>query len=527
VEGAGKRDPEAQGVRFSVTLDRREVFSRLVNPAAKRRDRRWFDERIDLPAAAGREVEIGLRTELVGPGSRSAGVPGWSLVRIVRETWQERQRSSAEAPNVLVLLVDTLRADPLGCYGAAPSASPTLDRLAGEGLVFDRAVAQSSWTLPSVASIFTGLHARSHGVGVGRGDTPTRGAYSDWAFLPDALPTLSGQAQAAGITTVAVVGNWLISRGTNFARGFESFVEFRPDGTHRVVARASEINAAFLRWLRHNADKRFLAYLHYIDPHAPYAPPDGFRPLPPAAVRPKVAAGEIDTLKKTIDGSRGVQLPPHEASYLRALYDAEIRYWDTELGRLLDALASFGLRESTVLVVTADHGEEFQEHGRLGHGMHLYEELLRVPLVIAGPSIGRGRIHEQAQGIDLFPTVAALLGLAVPPGLPGQNLLGAHEERPAFSETRYWSAYDGTDTPIVSLRTAGWKLIHAPLLGRYELYDLVHDTAERDDRFGSAAEGAALVRLLDRWWAAAPAPPPPSGSDPAIREKLRALGYVD
>src|SRR5207245_3462464 len=180
-----------------------------------------------------------------------------------------------------------------------------------------------------------------------------------------------------------------------------------------------------------------------------------------------------------------------------------------------------------VVLLTPADGEELQQQRRLKHRIHLYDELLHVPLVIAGPGIHAGRVAEQAQGIDLFPTLAALLGTAPPRGLPGHDLLAARAEAPAISETLYGLMPDGATTPIVSLRTAEWKLIHAPALGRYELYDLRHDPAEREDRFGSAAEGAALAARLAEWEATAPAPPRADGSGTALGRTLRALGYVD
>jgi arylsulfatase A-like enzyme len=503
------------GVRLRVTVDGREVWARTLDPAARRRDRRWFDERIDLAPWAGRDAEIVLATEAVGDGP--TGTPGWSHVRLVRESRRARQSASAGAPSVLVVLVDTLRADHLGCYGAAPSPSPVVDRLAAGGLVFEHAVAQSSWTMPSVATLFTGLHPRSHGVVGASADGAS--AASDPGFLADALPTLAEHAEAAGITTVGVSASPLVSRATNLARGFETFVEFGWDRARKDWPPAAEVNARFLRWLEQNRGLRFLAYLHYMDPHDPYTPPAALRPPAPAGVRPEVAAGQIDPLARR----PGAPLTSAEVGHLRRLYDAEIRAWDAELGTLLDALAAQG----PIVVVTADHGEEFLEHGRLKHRVHLYDELLHVPLVIAGPGVRPGRVAEQVQGIDFFPTLAGLLGTAPPRDLPGNDLLAARPEAPAFSETLYGLMPDGATTPIVSLRTAAWKLIHAPALGRWELYDLVRDPAERQDRFASAPEGAALAQLLAAWEAAAPAPPRAEGHDPALGEKLRALGYVD
>jgi arylsulfatase A-like enzyme len=524
IQGSGQREEDASGVRFVVTLDGRQIYARVVNPAGTRRDRRWIEERVDLGIETERTVELTLATELETPGQRPAGTPGWSHVRIVEQSWRDRQVASAKAPSVLVVLIDTLRADRLGCYGASPSPSPNLDGLAKTGLVFERAIAQAPWTLPSVASIFTGLHPRSHGV-IGSAPGPPRDE-PDPAFLADVLPTLAVRAQEAGITTVGVSANPLVSRATNLARGFETFVEFSWNRTRNDWPHADEVNAPFFRWLAENRGRRFLAYLHYMEPHDPYTPPAAHRPAPPPGVR-RAIAGDFHRLATAINQRRTTPLSPDELAFLRALYDAEIRSWDDAFAQVLAALDREGVRDSTVVLVTGDHGEEFQEHGRLKHRLQLYDESIHVPLVIAGPNLAARRIAAQAQGIDLFPTVAAILGAAAPSGLAGQNLLADRTPQPAFSETRYGIAPDETQTETVSLTTARWKLINAPAFGHFELYDLAHDPQERENRFASAPEGAELAARLTAWRAAAPPPPPTAGADPALREKLRALGYVD
>jgi arylsulfatase A-like enzyme len=178
------------------------------------------------------------------------------------------------------------------------------------------------------------------------------------------------------------------------------------------------------------------------------------------------------------------------------------------------------------VIVTADHGEEFQDHGKLTHGPHLYDELLHVPLVVAGPGIGAGRVREQVQGIDFFPTVAAMLGVTPPPGLPGLDVMAGREPRPAFSETSLAILGDRGGT-LVSMRTSDWKLIHAPAVPRFELFDLTHDPAERTDRFAATPEGSRLVAELAAW---RPAPPPAAlatEASPALQRQLKALGYVE
>src|SRR5581483_11769543 len=219
-----------------------------------------------------------LVTEKIGGGTL-AGTPGWSDLRVVRERRIARQTATPTAPNLLFVLVDTLRADRLGCYGAVPSPSPTLDRVAAGGILFEHVTAQASWTMPAVASIMTGLYPRDHGL-----------EGWDAGALSNVLPTFAERAAAAGVTTVGVSANPLVSRRTNFARGFETFTDFPRDEKRNDWATAAEVSRPFLRWLERNHRHRFLAYLQFMEPHDPYTPPDGLRPPPPPDVRAQIAA---------------------------------------------------------------------------------------------------------------------------------------------------------------------------------------------------------------------------------------------
>jgi arylsulfatase A-like enzyme len=244
-------------------------------------------------------------------------------------------------------------------------------------------------------------------------------------------------------------------------------------------------------------------------------------------VRPAIAAGWVADLARRIGKHDAAPLAPAEVEHLKRLYDAEITAWDRALASLLASLEALGVRDSTVLVVTSDHGEEFAEHGRLTHATQLYDETIRVPLVIAGPGIPAGRVAEQAQGIDLFPTVARELGITLPAGLPGQDLLGPLEPRDVVSETASALAPDGSPTELASIRTPRWKLIEAPRLSRRELYDLERDPGEHADRWGTVPDGEALRARLDRFRGSAPPPPRSDREDPALGEKLRTLGYIE
>lgn len=526
VERAGGAKFEGSGIRFTVTIDGERRWTRALDPARHRRDRRWVEAQVTLPPGTGAAREIVLLTETIRPASPPVGTPGWSQVRITR-THRVRRQYAVDGRSLLVLLVDTLRADRLGLYGNVPSPSPTLDALATRGLVFEQALAQSSWTLPSVASLLTGLHPRSHGV---LGARSAQGEATA-GVLAHEIETWPELAAAAGITTYAVSTNPFFSAGTNLAQGFERMDELPWNPRERSWASAAAVHARFLRFLRANRDLRFVAWLHYMEPHDPYTPPPELRPPPPPGIRPALAAGDVHAAARRLNWAGGPRLSDEEITWLRALYDAEIAGWDRALAELLHALAAEGILGRTTIIVTSDHGEEFQEHGRLKHGSQLYEESLRVPLLLVGPGIPPGRVQALAQGIDLAPTALALLGLPVPPQLPGTDLRRIAADRPeraVFAETASGIAPDGSPTDVRALRLERWKLIDLPALGRRELYDLATDPGERQAR---GAEDPAATDLAARLAAVvAAAPPPPRGSaapDPGLLERLRHLGYVE
>jgi len=518
-----RRGREGADVRFAVEVDGRVVWERTLNPAVHRRHRRWIAGDVDLGVAEEREVALTLRTSVEGRGT-PVGPAGWSHLRIVRRETRARQTASPAAPSVLVLLVDTLRADRVGAYGASPSPTPTLDRVAARGRVFANAVSQAPWTLPAVTTFLTGLPPRTHGV-VGGAAAPDGGG--DPSSLPHAVPTIAELAAAAGVTTVGVSTNPLVSRDTNLARGFETFVEYGWDGERGDWAGADRVNETFRRWLAPNRGRRFFGWLHYMEPHDPYTPPAALRPPVPAGVRPALARGRVHRVAVAVNGRTAPPLPAVEVAYLRALYDAEVTAWDAALADVLATLDAAGVADSTVLVVLADHGEAFQEHGLLKHRVHLYDEMLRIPFVLAGPGIAPGREPTQVQGIDVFPTLAALLGVAVPDDRPGENVLAHPTPRIAVSETRSGITASGGRAPLLAARTDAWKLIHAPRVGETRLFDLRTDPGEQRDVAGTSPERAALLAALEAWRTATPAPAAPPAAAPGLHEKLRALGYVD
>jgi arylsulfatase A-like enzyme len=346
-------------------------------------------------------------------------------------------------------------------------------------------------------------------------------------LLPDGAVTLAELAQQAGVTTFGVSTNTIVGRATNMAQGFETFVELPFDGAARNYAPATAANRALLDWLARVGAVRFFAYVHYMEPHGPYAPPPELRPPPPAGMRPDLAAGWIQDYARAVNEGRAAPPSPPELDHLRRLYTGDVRSWDDALGTLLRELANRGVLDRTVVVVMADHGEEFLEHGNLTHGGHLYEETVRIPLVVVGPGIPTGRRPDMAQGIDLLPTIAPVLGAPVPPALPGRDLLTTRATGDVVSEIVGGFGDVGLGSGTTSLRTARWKLVRSPDANATELYDLSNDPGERTNLAATSPETAALVARLDRWAASAPPPPRTTASDPTLRAKLRQLGYVE
>lgn len=528
--GEPRDDGRREAVIFTAQLDGQEIFRRVVDPARNgNRDDRWLPERIPLPAFANRNVVLEL-SAVTASGAPTTAPAGWSRMRLLSTTSVARQASSVAHPNVLVLLIDTLRADALGAYGARPSPSPAFDALAQRGVLFEQAISQAPWTIPSVATFFTGLHPPAHGViggpwkNVGTGD-PERAVR--WQ-LAENIPTLAELAQRAGVSTLGITANNLVSHTTGLARGFERWKEPTGAASATRFARADVVNDTLLDWLRANRTQRFFGYLQYMDVHSPYTPPSAFLPPDDPTLPADVRRGEIEPYS-----GKPNPLAPQALTYLRARYDGAIRYLDGEIDRLLHGLQTLDLDRSTVVIILADHGESFGEHTYVGHTIHLYDEVLHIPLLLLGPGIGAPRrVAQQAQGIDLLPTIAALLDITPPAHLPGHDLLAPHPDEPAFSHTALWRAANGERTELLSLRTPGWKLIHEPGAERSEWYDLAQDPHEHRDQFATRTDGTALAAALRHrhqsarrehpaLTAAASAP-----AKPELRGRLEALGYI-
>ncbi|HKA29664.1 MAG TPA: sulfatase [Candidatus Binatia bacterium] len=365
------------------------VLERRLDPGATPTDAGWVRVEADLDAArdaVGPEAHFTFEAEAEDAGP----VPTFPVWGDPTLTWPRAQKDVAAVRRNLVLVsIDTLRADRLGAYGAHRDTSPRLDALATESTLFETVVSPAPWTLPSHASMMTGLYGCAHGiVGPGLGKA-----------FPDGVVPLAEHLRDAGYTTAAFTEDGFVDP-VSFARGFGSYWENR-DGSDRVPATVAHAAA----WLRDEATEPFLLFFHTYQSHDPYFSPP-----------------EYERMLSTADGaSHPASATPHGQELLK--YDAAVRYTDTAIAPLLDAVRS-GPRGRTLLVVTSDHGEAFGEHGTVGHGAELYEEVLRVPLFVWGPGLvapGR-RVPGLVGVVDVTPTILDLLGFPVPTGISGVSL---------------------------------------------------------------------------------------------------------
>jgi choline-sulfatase len=397
-----------------------------------------------------------------------------------------RQPGPSARPNVLLVTIDTCRADHLGCYGYRRAVTPTLDGLAARGVRFSTAVAHVPLTGPSHTSILTSRTPLGHGV-------RDNGSY----VLPPTVPTVAEDFRQAGYRTAAFVSGYPLKRAFGLDRGFDTYDDQLPRGkdarrTAYVERTADRTTDAALRWLGAPppAPAPFFLWVHYFDPHAPYEAPAAY------------------------------------TSRAATPYDGEISFVDAQLARLLQRVEGSGQAPAVVLV-TADHGESLGEHGEDTHGIFVYDSTLRVPFILAGAGVPSGRVAETvARGIDVAPTLLDYAGLPAK-GMEGRSLRPAASgeempDAPAYAESLHPQLQYGW-APLHAWRTARFKLIEAP---RPELYDLQADPAEARDR--SREEPVRLEAMrgeLDKAMATT-TPNAATPVDAETAERLAALGYV-
>jgi choline-sulfatase len=416
------------------------------------------------------------------------------VVAVLRTRWAQRMIPVRAPKNVLLVSIDTLRADRLGSYGYAPAQTPRLDALAGSGLRFAQATTVMPLTLPAHSSLLTGTFPAWHGV-------RDNGGF----YLGDDQVTLAEVLKENGFRTGGFVGAFVLDRRWGIAQGFDRFFDdfdldkFGNTPAMDAIQRpGSEVVDQAVKWLEADLEQPFFAWVHLYDPHAPYEAPEPYR-------------------------SRF----PHTAS---GAYDAEIATTDALVGRLLDVLELDGRLRETLVVVTGDHGEMLGEHGEQTHGFFIYDAAVHIPLIMAGPGLPARTVPDQVRIVDVMPTVLALLGLRGPGVVQGVSLLplarGERLSLVAHSESWYPRYHYGW-SELQSIQDGRFKYIRAPRpelynleADRHELQDLSHEDASRVAAFESAL-GSEIARTTS-----ASAAKGPRSVDSEAEERLAALGYV-
>jgi arylsulfatase A-like enzyme len=428
-------------------------------------------------------------------------------------------------PPIVLITLDTTRADHLSCYGHHRETSPHLDRLADDGQLFKNAVAVSSWTLPTHASLFTGLYPSTHGAHYSaEGNLTLSNAvevgnqklYSTFKAngLPESSVTLAEILRREGYATGGVgAGPWL-KPIFGLAQGFDYF----DSNVNSVVGRrADEVTALGIKFLERYGDRPFFLFLNYFDPHGPYNPP-------PMYIEPIVSRQEF--MARSRDPQAKMEID-------QILYDAEIRFMDEQIGGIIKALKEMGLYEDAWIIVMNDHGELFGEHGLKGHGSSLYEGTVRCPFIVKWPASWTPVPDPEArcQQVDLLPTVVERLGLKLETAFEGEPL--GKISHPAVCELFKNQGAKGPrfDRSLKAIFAQQYKLIVSSKQGDPDagLFDLVLDPGENLDLTSRETEIAERLRtLLDKWQKTLHKPLDPrkiDAVDPETLRQLEALGY--
>ena len=406
--------------------------------------------------------EVRFKTEVLDWGGAPQALEGAvkigiSMPRILREESMPVRAATAEYPNIVFIVMDTLRQDRLGTYGYENARTPNLDALAERGLVYEDAHASSSWTWPSTASMLTGLLPEEHGVV----DTSS-------CYLASRFETLAESLRESGYATTGYSGNPLISPRRNFSQGFDEFLvdsqNFRPSQDFLPHA---------IEWVEEHREERFFLYMQLVDTHDPYTPLPQFgkalEEQAPAGY-PYTAVIDFGSKLRKRYGEDPIwghwtdeTIPPTFQDHMSKLYDACVESADFGVGQLLAKLDALQLTEKTLVVFTSDHGDEFLDHGLLSHGQSLHGELTRVPLIFAGPGVTQGREARTVTNRDLAFTLAKLGGGTLGRDGDNQDLLqpGHLDDRAIFLSSQH-GIRNGGHTPLFGVRKGGWLYSLAP-----------------------------------------------------------------
>jgi arylsulfatase A-like enzyme len=436
-------------------------------------------------------------------------------------------------PNVIVVLVDELRSDRLGAYGFDERpTSPNLDAFAARSVIFERAISQDGWTVPSVASLFTGVYPQTHGVLRFIDPKVHLEGHSEGAgpVMMDAMSmdhqTLAEQFSAAGYSTAAILKSDVINAGRGFEQGFE-YLQFLAKKPKDRLDSGAQLTDAALQWLESRRDdsRPFFLYLHYMDPHTSYIAPEPFYSKYSTEFESSLDGNHGPIVAFNEEGSS--EPTAEDIRKLLALYDGEIEYWDTQFGRLMEYFETSGLLDETIVVVTADHGEAFWEHELFEH-RGVFQENISVPMIFKVPGVEPRRIDSRVQMIDIGPTVVDLVGAERGPNWVGLSHAAAIRSNGPVQEQAVSREWAGERTLITP---EGLKI----LLGRGEprLYDLDVDPGETQNLATRRPEDFARLKTIleERFRRALElrdlfAPASPAELIPEQIEALKALGYL-
>jgi arylsulfatase A-like enzyme len=526
-------------VKFRVVVDgSRELYSNTItDPDA------WEDANLDLSSYAGRNVKLAFETRPEKPGA----VALWANPLMTTE-------APKRLPNVVMYMIDTLRADHSSLHGYPRDTTPYLKKLGAQGLVFEDCQVQATWTKPSTASLLTSLYSFTHGI------------INDYDTIPKGATTLAEQLRESGYVTAGIVANPFAGRISGLQRGFDYLSEwaviqrYRTDAEDRGTDSAA-VNKIAFPWLERHRDEPFFLYAHTTDPHAPYRPPAGFEEKFANPADTAEFNRNYKKLRELGQYGGGTVISPagcarsgvNPGRFIhRAIdrYDGEILHNDWSLEQLAGKLRQLGILDNTLIVVVSDHGEEFWEHGWTAHGQSLYQELTHGVFAMWNPKLipTPRRVSEPVQLIDVMPTILDLLGQKIPDLVEGQSLAAfvkgeAFQRRGPVMTSRYASPHargfvpeNGTDT--VALLDANWKLLYRDKakdvgLKKVELYNRRTDLGEaKNVAVQHPQEVERMLGEINRWMDAQKQIKSFLGRgakatmDQQTLDQLRSLGYI-
>jgi choline-sulfatase len=517
--GVGLSGDKQKGVKARIRITpeggaAKDVFSADLKPE-------WRDEVVGLDAYVGKVVRI----DMVADGQPGPGRVAWSTPALLVPP-KDVGKPKKNAKNVVVLLIDTMRARSLKAFNPNSRVkTPVLDKIAAEGALFEAAQSPENWTKPSTASILTGLYPATHG------------AKTDGAMVPKGATLLSEALKEAGFATGSFIANGYVSDKFGFKQGWDYYTNYIRE---KKTTDAENVFKEAGDWVEQHKDERFFAYVHTIDPHVPYDPPEEFLGM----YMKQPYAGVVSPRKTPDQLAEAKHTPPKinftsaDKQYLRDLYDGEVSYHDHYLGLFVERLKKLGLYDDTVFVITADHGEEFDEHGSFGHGHSVYQELLWVPFMVRLPGVvpAGTRIPQAVSTLGVFSTVLDAVGVPVPTQAEEKSYLpwirgaAAPAAPVAFSDFL-------DDRRVV--RAGRWKLI---LRGTNEtFFDLETDPTEQKElnrakypvasRYTTIMLGQFLGAKDRRSWLRGGGQgqkleKEDANIDETLREQLKAIGYA-